>query len=330
MSEMMDYTFVDHTQVRDLIEQVTMLEAVAFAEYEGAPTFDESFTEWYLRRPGSTAKLCVAALDDEQMVSVVLVAIQPVQLGGKVLDCGIIDSVATHPQHRRQGLARKLMEMAHEQMRVAGADAGVLYTNPEDHPYPFYQRLGYQTRAICRMMEGRRPAENGTLTVRAADAVEHEMIARMLNQFYSAHEGYAPLSAELWEWHKVARPIAMEPLLLVAEADGKLAATCTYAEVPVLLRGETVTVAVLSDFACEADACDGAEAVMSVLAAAPRENVMCLVDEADPLADLYAAAGFEKAVSEVSMVLPFSKAAYEAMANKCGPWYVMVESVIGV
>ncbi len=325
-----DYRFVDHTQVRDLIEQVTILEAVAFAEYEGAPTFDESFTEWYLRRPGSTARLGVAALDDGQMVAVVLVAIQSVQLGGKVLDCGIIDSVATHPEHRRQGLARKLMEMAHEKMRVAGADAGVLYTNPEDHPYEFYRRLGYQTRAICQMMEGKRPAENGALMVRAAGAVEHEVIARMLNEFYSAHEGYAPMSAELWEWHKVARPLGMEVLLLVAEADGKPVATCTYAEVPILLKGETVTVAALSDFAYDADACDGADALMSLLVAAPQGTVVCLVDKEDSLSEHYREAGFTKVVSEVSMVLPFSKAAHEAMENKSGPWYVMVESVIGV
>ncbi len=325
-----DYRFVDHTQVCDLTQQITLLEAVAFAEYEGSPTFDEDFTEWYLRRPGSTADLCVAALDDEQMVSVVLVAIQPLQLGGKLLDCGIIDSIATHPQHRRQGLARKLMEMAHAKMRLAGADAAVLYTNPEDYPYRFYQRLGYQTRAVCQMLEGARPAAKGPLRVRPAQALEHQAIAGMLNRFYSAHEGYAPLNAELWEWHKVARPLGMEPLLLVAEAAGEPAATCTYAEVPVLLKGETVTVAALSDFAYDAEACQAAEALVSLLATTPQGTVVCLLDKEDPLAELYEKAGFTKAVSEVSMVLPFSKAAHEAMAAKSGPWYVMVESVIGV
>ena len=179
-------------------------------------------------------------------------------------------------------------------------------------------------------MEGKRPAENGALTVRAADVVEHEVIARLLNEFYSAHEGYAPLSAELWEWHKVARPIGMEPLLLVAEADGKLAATCTYAEVPVLLKAEMVTVAAFSDFAYDAEACDGADALISLLAAAPQGTVICLIDKEDGLSELYREAGFAKVVSEVSMVLPFSRAAHEAMRNKCGPWYVMVESVIGV
>jgi len=327
---MAEYLFVDQTHVPDLVAQVTELNIAAFAEYEGAPTFGEDFTEWYLRRPGCTPELCTAALHGDKLVSMVLVAIQPVQLGGETLDCGIIDSVATHPDHRRRGLARRLMDMAHEKMRSAGAGAAVLYTNPEDHPYRFYGRLGYQTRAMCEMLQGRRPKSDASLSVRAARTAEHEMVAEMLNEFYGTYEGYAPFGDELWAWHKIVRPEGMAPLILVAEAEQGPAATCTCAEVPLLLQGKTVTVAAVSDFAYRSDACDGAEALVSLLAAAPRESLVCLFDESDPLAGLYRAIGFEKAVSEVSMVLPFSNTAQDATRSKPGPWYVMVESVIGV
>jgi len=327
---MADYQLVDFTQVTGLVGQVTALNLAAFAEYEGAPDLDESFTEWYLRRPGSTPQLCVGALHGNQLVSMVLVAIQRVQIGGRLLDCGIIDSVATDPAHRRQGLARKLMEMAHKKMQAAGADAGLLYTNPEDHPYRFYERLGYRTRAVCRMMQARRPAQGGPLHVRVAQAAEHESLAAIINHFYRAHDGFAPLDEKLWQWHKVDQPADMRTEVLVAEAGGELAGTCTWAETSLLLQGEDVPVAALADFAYRPELCDGADALKSLLAAAPQGTVVCLMDRDDPLSELYREAGFEKAVSEASMVLPFSDDAHEAMAVKPGPWYVMVESVIGV
>ena len=117
---MPEYRFVDFTEVPNVMLQVAELSNAAFAEYEGAPTIDAAFGEWYLRRPGSTPELCVGALDGKTLASMVLVALQPMQLGGRVLSCGIIDSVATRPEHRKQGLAHKLMDMAHQRMRQAG------------------------------------------------------------------------------------------------------------------------------------------------------------------------------------------------------------------
>jgi predicted GNAT family N-acyltransferase len=257
------------------------------------------------------------------------VAIQPIQIGGRLLQCGIIDSVSTHPDHRRQGLARKLMDMAHERMQAAGADAAVLYTNPEDHPYRFYGRLGYQTRATCMMMSAVRPAER-TLDIREMTAAEQSTLAAIIDGFYSDHEGYAPLSDDLWEWHKVTRPPGMEAHVMVGEMGDEIAATCTWSTIELLLRGEPKKVAAMVDFACIGDVCPGPRALESIMASAPQPDIVLLVDAADPLADLYHKAGFEKIVSEVSMVLPFTGSAHTAVGSDHGPWYVMAESVIGV
>ena len=326
---MPEYRLVDFTEVPDVALQVADVSNAAFAEYEGAPTIDAAFAEWYLRRPGSTLELCVGALDGETLASMVLVALQPVQLGGRVLSCGIIDSVATHPEHRKQGLARLLMDMAHQRMRQAGADAGVLYTNPEDHPYQFYGRLGYQTRAMCMMMRGTRPLDR-ELPVREAEPVEYQGLASLIDGFYEAHEGYAPLSEELWAWHKLDRPAGLEARVMVTEVNGVAAGTCTWSRIELLLGGETKRVAAMVDFACIGDVCPGPTALQSLMASAPEEDIVVLVDTADPLADLYGGAGFERVVGEVSMVLPFSQSAHAAMASRSGPWYVMAESVIGV
>lgn len=327
---MADYRFTDMTQVPDLIEQVTALNAAAFAEYEGAPTFDDTFTEWYMRRPGCERSLCVAALDGDEMVSMVLVAIEPLQLGGQLLQCGIIDSVATRPDHRKQGLARRLMDMAHETLQAAGADAGVLYTNPAGHPYKFYGRLGYETRSMCQMMEAPRPGAGGEMSLWDVDPREGLAIAGVINDFYAHHEGYSPLELQLWEWHKVDRPEGMEAQIFLADTGAEPAAICTYAQVPLLLEGTSVAVAVLSDLAYDNTAGDPVMALQSLLAAAPQENIICVVDNEDPLASLYEECGFAKVVNEVSMVLPFSDRAKAAMEHKSGPWYPMVESIVGV
>ncbi|NLJ36767.1 MAG: GNAT family N-acetyltransferase [candidate division WS1 bacterium] len=327
---MSEYSLMDFSEVPDLVSQVTRLNTAAFAEYEGALLMGDEFTRWYLQRPGSSSQLCVGALAGEQLVSMVLVTVQPVQVGGRLLSCGIVDSVGTDPAHRRQGLARKLMEMAHERMQAAGADAALLYTNPEGLAYHFYNRMDYQTRAQCVLFEGKRPAKRGSLAVRLARTDDHDAIIRMLDSFYADYEGYAPLRGELWDWHKVNRPAEMPLQLLVAEAGDRLVATCSLGTVRLLLDSDTVAVTAMSDFAWLVDACDGQEALSALLAEAAQENLVCLLDETDQIAGLCEAVGLEKAIGEVSMLLPFTPQAHDAMLDKSGPWYVMAESVIGV
>ena len=152
------YSLVTHAEVPDLIPQLTRLSNAAFVEYEGTMQVEEPFIEWYLRRPGSCPELCVGALYGDRLVSNVLVALQVVQLDRRPFLCGIIDTVATDPDHRQRGLARRLMDEAHRLMRAAGAEAALLYTNPEGHPYRFYQRLGYETQAFGLALLGSRPA----------------------------------------------------------------------------------------------------------------------------------------------------------------------------
>lgn len=327
---MPDYRFVTHEQVPDRVAQVSSLNTVAFAEYEGAPVLDEAFTRWYLQRPGCTAGRCVGAVDGEELVSMALVAIEPLQIGGHLLDCGIVDSVATHPDHRRQGLARRLMEMAHDIMQADGADAAVLYTDPDNYPYEFYHDLGYQTRAMCQLMRGPKSHEHRSMPLRMMRPEEHADLAGLLDEFYADHEGYAPMDPELLNWHKIERPAGMEVAVLMSRPNDRLAATATYAEIELLLDGEHSAVATISDFAWRPGECEGEDALMTMLAVAPQDSLVCILDEEDPVVALFEQAGFSTGVNEVAMVLPFSDDAEEALRGKSGPWYPMVESIIGV
>lgn len=322
----MDYVLTDHTQVPNLVPQVTRLTNAAFAEYEGAMTVDEAWTAWYLKRPGTDPTLCQAALDGDTLVSQVLVCVQTLQLGGKLVRCGIIDSVATDPAHRRRGLARALMERAHAAMSDAGVEAAVLYTNPEGPAYGLYERLGYITRARGAMFQGPRPDGGGYGPV-AVDARQHgPALQVLLNDYFAAHEGYAPLDDALWRWHRLDPPAG--PPTVVAEMTGSgPIATATFARAELNLPSGTRPVVVAYDIAARSM---DAEMLASLLAAAPEETVLVLVDENAPECEMAVEAGLEHEVGEVAMVLPLVERVEMVLQNQGRPWYFMVESLVGV
>lgn len=321
----MDYRLVPHNEVPCLAEQLTDLSNIAFAEYEGSPEVEAAFTQWYLRRPGSTPEVCFAALHGEQLVANVLVALQPLNIGGEYIRCGIVDTVATHPDHRQQGLARQLMDLAHEKMVAMGAEAAVLYTNPANHPYRFYGRLGYFTRAQAGMLTGTRPEATGFCTVRALAEGEAVAVREMVNRHYGGYEGFARVDEALWDWHRVQRPATMPAPVLVAEVDGTLVGTVTLAEVSVLLAGERKSVTVLSDAVYGDLAC-----LREMLSRAPQRDLMTLQALDAPEREDLEQIGFVTSVGEVAMILPLRDRVRALMHNERRPWYVMVESVVGV
>lgn len=321
----MDYRFVTHAEVPRLAEQLTALSNTAFAEYEGAPEVDEAFTAWYLERPGSSADVCVAALYGDQMVANVLVALQELNLGGEYVLCGLIDTVATDPAHRQHGLARQLMEMAHQIIRERGAEAAVLYTNPANHPYWFYGRLGYFVRAQAGMLAGTRPAAANHYRVRPMAETETEAVRALINGQYTEYEGFCHVDEPLWRWHRQQRPATMPAQVVVAEAEGQVVGTAALAEVDVLLGGVRQRVTVVSD-AVYPDA----DCLRDLLAQAAQPQMLSLQSlEAPELADLEAV-GFQTSVGEVSMVLPLGERVLQLLHTAQRPWYVMVESVVGV
>ncbi|MCD6360124.1 MAG: GNAT family N-acetyltransferase, partial [Armatimonadetes bacterium] len=234
---MSEYELTDYVSVTDAARQFVDLSNVAFAEYEGAMEFGYEWGEWYLRRPGTDPRLCQAALAEGKLVSQVLVAVQELQIGGDLLRCGIIDSVATHPEHRKQGLARALMDRAHEAMREnAQVDAAVLYTNPAGHPYRFYGRLGYLTRAQAALITGPRPDAEAVVEAVDPGEVAGELM-RLLNGYYAGHEGYAPLNDAMWRWHKLEVPAGTGLEVAARIEDGRAVATVSFTDVELLLGG---------------------------------------------------------------------------------------------
>lgn len=321
----MGYRCVRLEEVQSLPAQLAVLSNLAFAEYEGAPEVDAEFTAWYLQRPGSGPAVCVGALAGDELVACVLVALQELHLGGEYVRCGIIDTVATHPAHRRQGLARRLMELAHDRIRQRGGEAAVLYTNPENHPYRFYERLGYTTRARAALLTGTRPQTARSYSVRAADPAEGPQIRRLVNDCYGGYEGFARLDEALWDWHRVNRPAAMPVTVAVAERGGEMVGTAALAVCEVLLGGRRRPLCFASDLVYPDRDC-----LHDLLSLAPASDLAVLYDTRAPQVTDLRGLRFESQLGEVSMVLPLTRRAETLLGRDAGPWYVMVESVVGV
>ena len=65
--------------------------------------------------------------------------------GGKL---AYIYAVATHPEHRKKGLASQLLRQTHDHLQQLGYAGAVL--KPAHGLFPFYERLGYVTSGFIR------------------------------------------------------------------------------------------------------------------------------------------------------------------------------------
>ena len=80
-----------------------------------------------------------------------------------------IYAVATDPQYRGKGLASRLMEDTHAQLKELGYAGAVL--KPAKGLFPFYERLGYQTNSFVRYFTV--VAKDPPIPVKAVSPEEH-------------------------------------------------------------------------------------------------------------------------------------------------------------
>jgi len=112
---------------------------------------------------------------------------------------------------------------------------------------------------------------------------------------------------------------------VMAEREGKVVGTSALAEVQVLLAGAHKPVTVLSDTVYPDRDC-----LRDLLALAPQSDLMTLQALDAPEREDLEQIGFVTSVGEVSMILPFDDHVRDLMHADFRPWYVMVESVVGV
>jgi GNAT superfamily N-acetyltransferase len=93
--------------------------------------------------PSHTYRGWVASTDRGEVVAGGGLIVIPWPPGPMTIDprCGFIFNVYTQPQHRKQGLARRLMDTIHECCRADGIERVVL--NASTFGKPLYDAMGY-------------------------------------------------------------------------------------------------------------------------------------------------------------------------------------------
>lgn len=93
--------------------------------------------------PSKTYQSWMAVADDGHVVAGGGLIVIPWPPGPMSMDprCGFIFNVYTHPLHRKQGLARRLMDAMHDWCREEGIERVVL--NASVFGKPIYEAMGY-------------------------------------------------------------------------------------------------------------------------------------------------------------------------------------------
>ncbi len=326
-----DYEFVSHAEIDNrewLTRSLADLNALTFGHYRGVIVPSPSFMDWYTRRPGMEPALCQGVLAGDSLVSSLFVTLAPMRLNTEVLVCGIVDTVMTHPDHRRRGLARGLLDRAVGGMKKGGADLSLLYTavaDPPAVPQRLYESLGYSTYGLVDRFVKAPPhlsAAGPAATVSPDAELRCHVEARL-----GTRSGWLVLDEALWGWRRVDR-LADYPVALERARDGTLAAVCCGR---LLAGGQQQLYAVVSDLAA-ASGQVREEALCSFLSTIPTKataTVLCPRSDIS-LAHALEAVAFRAAGTEAAMLLPLSDAAKKQVARRSSLWYVAVESVIGV
>ena len=140
---------------------------------------------------------CAVVVDGERVVSTATLLDETLILGGLPIPTGQVELVATDREYEGRGLARALMQWAHDRSASRGQLAQVLIGIPY-----FYRQFGYQYAIALprsRTVQAVPPAsaEHSVRTAGSAD------IPAMAELQCSAQQGYdlrMPRSAACWRW----------------------------------------------------------------------------------------------------------------------------------
>jgi len=337
------YHLCCHAELGDVATQIHHLASLAFGSYPGVKRPSVAHRDWYLRRPGMDSRLSMAVVHRDQLVCSVFVTVQRVRLGGDLRPVGIIDTVMTHPEHRRRGLARSVLSQAIKGMQKKGLSASLLYTVAGSMPYRFYQQLGYRPHApvynACCVSEKsadvsdqRAPGSPGpTLTLWQASRADGSTITAFLNDHYRTFDGYVPLDDALWRWRKMDRPDELPAdSWFVSERD-RLLGCVTICRAPIVSASGAESSYVLTDLAIGPEA-DPRAILEALLSPVPKGGPMrILLPQANRRINaLLFSAGFQKGIGEVCMVLPLDSTTEQVLTKAPRRWYALTESVIGV
>lgn len=317
-----EYDLRSYTDRPPVVEQVSRLNDLCFAEYPGVVEGGEPFMRWYMARPGLDAALSRAAWSGDDPVAGLFVTVLNLYLGGLPRAVGVIDTVMTHPDHRRRGLARSLLTAVIEDAHERDLAALQLYTVPGSPGHRLYNSLGFRDRAILRywMVETGSSSPSGGW--RPSSPAEHAGVRAAIEASHARYDGVPRLDSGYWAWRRTERPPEFPAETWTRRHDDGAPETVALLPVSMTTLGRQT---VLGDVVVHRP--DGLESLGAHLPAG--RSLVVLADEADsPLTAALRQAGFRSGASEAVMLLPLQPDVPTQAAGR--PWFPLTESVIGV
>jgi len=120
----------DEEQLADLFNKAFPME---LGGYVRTP---KSWIWRYVQSPNFEPEMCQIAeeSDNKLIVGVIYVnLVEEITIGGEIYLTGELNELATHPEYTRRGIAKKLVNMAEEYMKIKGCDISLFNTDEKGH-----------------------------------------------------------------------------------------------------------------------------------------------------------------------------------------------------
>lgn len=312
------------------VAQLTSLISLTFSGYQGVIDANEDFVRWYTDRPGLDTTLSRAYWFGNEPVASIFVTRAVLSVAGKPHTIGLVDTVMTHPAHRRKSLARQLLQQALAAAEEQELDGLQLYTAPGSAGYHLYQSLGFCSIATLRYWRRLPGVEIKKDYVpswawKPAGNSDRETVLALIHSLSRTHDGVPLIDLDLWTWRRIERPTCIHSTTWLHR--GTETASQTISTSAVTLTDGT-TPLVLSDLIIE----NSRE--FSELAAylGQQQALVALSDVRDvALQETLSAAGFFPEQEEAVMIYPMSERIVpSALAHSSRPWFPLMESIVGV
>lgn len=302
-----------------------------FGEYEGVVPATTETMAWYLRRPGLGTEHAFLALVGKELVGSAFVTATQVLFGGKTTSCGIVDSVMTRPDWRRQGIATALMKEALRAMQDEGLATSLLYAVEGGAGYRIYSRLGYQARAAAYYYHSDAAPDVPTVPqLRPAQPDEEEIIRQRLNEWLGHTDGYVPLDEALWRWRRQQRPGEMPCRVFVLDGPKGLSGTGTLCMAREMVSGSLRDLAVATDIAAN-DVATQEQILYGLIQQVPEGfGFGLLTGSLDPVLPAIAERLGLQRSQELAMVRPLNPVGEAVLSHPPCGWYTLGESLIGI
>ena len=134
--------------------ELTRLYNLCYARWR-SPFLVRTPREWrwrFLEQPEADPEGILVAEDDGRVVSMGVVSVRRVWLGGRTGLLGIMNDAATHPEYRGRGIVGRLGEVGFEYLRDRGVDLMLGYVQRGSPTYRMLLRLGFAVAGTCYLM----------------------------------------------------------------------------------------------------------------------------------------------------------------------------------